>query len=125
MNYKSKIAVVSVEPKEAELPKGGVLKSEIEESRRYRQKITRIWDMCSLFLQGKQYIRWDKNLKNYVGLPQDRVRNRVTINLILNIFRNIQSRLAVAYPSITVLPASPSTEDIQRSEAAETLLRYY
>ena len=125
MYSEKKVVLVSKEPGDLELPKGGVLKSEIEESRRYRQKITRIWDMCSLFLQGKQYIRWDKNLKNYVGLPQDRVRNRVTINLILNIFRNIQSRLSVAYPSMTVLPASPSTEDIQRSEAAETLLRYY
>lgn len=125
MKYDSKIAIVSVEPEEVELPKGGVLKSDIEDSRRYRQKITRIWDMCSLFLQGKQYIRWDRNLKNYIGIPQDRGRHRVTINLILNIFRNIQSRLSVAYPSMTVLPASPSTEDIQKSEAAETLLRYY
>ncbi len=120
--------IVSIELKEedgAKLPKGGLLSSEIEDSRRHRQKISRIWDMCSLFLQGKQHIRWDKNLKNYIGIPQDRSRNRVTINMILNIFRNIQSRLSVAYPSITVMPASPSTDDIQKSEAAETFLKYY
>ena len=110
---------------EIKLPKGSVLKKDIEDSKRHRQKIARIWDMCSLFLQGKQHLRWDRNLKNYVGLPQDRGRARVTINMVLNIFRNIQARLSVAYPSMTVLPASPSTEDIQRSEAAETLLRYY
>tara|TARA_R110002124_G_scaffold46211_4_gene138910 strand:+ start:7377 stop:9305 length:1929 start_codon:yes stop_codon:yes gene_type:complete len=110
---------------EIKLPKGSVLKKDIEDSKRHRQKIARIWDMCSLFLQGKQHLRWDRNLKNYVGLPQDRRGARVTINMVLNIFRNIQARLSVAYPSMTVLPASPSTEDIQRSEAAETLLRYY
>ena len=109
----------------AELPKGGILKAELDESRRFRQRTVRIWDMCSLFLQGKQHIRWDKNLKNYVGIPQDRIKHRVTINMILNIFRNIQSRLSVAYPSITVMPASPSTDDIQKSEAAETFLKYY
>lgn len=110
---------------EIKLPKGSVLKKDIEDSDRHRQKITRIWDMCSLFLQGKQHLRWDRNLKNYVGMPQDRRSARVTINMILNIYRNIQARLSVAYPSMTVLPASPSTEDIQRAEAAETLLRYY
>ena len=123
--HEEKISLAVVEVKEVDLPKPGKLQSDIDESKRHRQKITRIWDMCSLFLQGKQYIRWDKNLKNYIGIPQNRTRNRVTINMILNIFRNIQSRLSVAYPSITVLPASPSTEDIQKSEAAETLLRYY
>lgn len=118
------VVAVKVEP-EVDLPKGGKIKSWIDDSKRHRQKITRIWDMCSLFLQGKQHIRWDKNLKNYIGISNVRTRNRVTINMILNIYRNIQSRLAVAYPSITVLPASPSTDDIQKSEAAETLLRYY
>lgn len=110
---------------EIDLPKAASLRKEIADSKRQRQKIARIWDMCSLFLQGKQHIRWDKNLNNYIGIPQDRQKQRVTINMILNIFRNIQSRLSVAYPSMTVLPASPSTDDIQKSEAAETLLRYY
>ena len=124
--YEQKVDLVVLDSdKETELPKASKLHKDIDDSKRHRQKITRIWDMCSLFLQGKQHIRWDRNLKNYIGIPQDRSRNRVTINMILNIFRNIQSRLSVAYPSITVLPSSPSTEDIQKSEAAETLLRYY
>ena len=110
---------------EVKLPKGSILKKDIEDSSRHRQRITRIWDMCSLFLQGKQHLQWDRNLNSYVGAPQPRGRPRVTINMILNIYRNIQARLSVAYPSMTVLPSSPSTEDIQKAEAAETLLRYY
>lgn len=107
------------------LPKGGKLKAELDEFRRYRDKSARLWDMCSLFLQGKQHIRWDRNVRNFVGIPSDRRRNRITVNMILNIYRNVQARLAIAYPSVTVMPASPSTEDITKAQAAETFLRYF
>lgn len=107
------------------LPKGGKIKSELDEFRRYRDKTSRLWDMCSLFLQGKQHIRWDRNVRNFVGIPANRRRGRITVNMILNIYRNVQARLAVAYPSVTVMPASPSTEDINKAQAAETFLRYY
>ena len=107
------------------LPKGGVLKAELEEFRRYRDKTCRLWDMCNLFLQGKQHIRWDRNVRNFVGIPANRQRNRITVNMILNIYRNVQARLAIAYPSVSVMPASPSTEDINKAQAAETFLRYY
>ena len=107
------------------LPKGGKIKSELDEFRRYRDKTTRLWDMCNLFLQGKQHIRWDKNVRNFVGIPANRRRGRITVNMILNIYRNVQARLAIAYPSVSVMPASPSTEDINKAQAAETFLRYY
>jgi hypothetical protein len=107
------------------LPKPGKLKAELDEFRRYQDKTCRLWDMCSLFLQGKQHIRWDRNVRNFVGIPAGRQRNRVTVNMILNIFRNVQARLAIAYPSVTVMPASPSTEDIAKAQGAETFLRYY
>jgi hypothetical protein len=81
--------------------------------------------MCSLFLQGKQHVRWDKNLKNFIGIPMDRKRSRATFNLLINIYRNLLARLSIAYPSMTVMPSSPSTEDIMKSEASETFLRYY
>ena len=100
---KNKAVVIEMKDHDHDLPKGSILRKEIHDSSRDRQRLTRIWDMCSLFLQGKQHIRWDKNLKNYIGLPQDRQRRSITINMILNIFRNIQSRLSVAYPSMTVL----------------------
>jgi hypothetical protein len=108
----------------AKTPKSPDLKTQIEEATSDKSQLTRVWDLCSLFLRGKQHVRWDRGANNFT-----RTRNRsgstVTINLILNIYRNLQSKLALAYPSITVLPASPSSEDIVKSQAAETALKYY
>tara|TARA_R110002020_G_scaffold16134_4_gene57117 strand:- start:3286 stop:5067 length:1782 start_codon:yes stop_codon:yes gene_type:complete len=64
-------------------------------------------------------------MRNFVGIPTSNRRSRITINLLLNVYRNILARLSIAYPSVTVLPASPSTEDIEKAQASETMLRYY
>ena len=111
--------------KEIKLPKGGKIKSQLDSFTTQRQRYTRVWDMCGLFLQGQQHIRWDKNLRNFIGTPLGRRQNRVTFNLIINIYRNLLARLTIAYPAISVMPSSPSTEDIMKSEASETFLRYY
>lgn len=111
--------------KEVDLPKGGKIKSQLDSFTTQRQRYTRVWDMCSLYLQGQQHIQWDKNLRNFIGTPSRRGQSRVTFNLIINIYRNILARLSIAYPSVTVMPSSPSTEDIMKSEASETFLRYY
>jgi hypothetical protein len=112
---------------EVKLPKGSKIDKQINAADRERQNYTRIWDLCSLFLQGKQHVRWDKNLSNYIS--QERTggnrRSRVTINLILNMYRNLLARYSVAYPSTTVMPSSPSNEDITKAQACETFLKYY
>lgn len=107
------------------LPKGGKIKSQLDTFTTQRNRYTRVWDMCGLFLQGQQHVRWDKNLRNFVGAPMGRRQSRVTFNLIINIYRNLLARLSIAYPAVTVMPSSPSTEDIMKSEASETFLRYY
>lgn len=111
--------------KEIKLPKPGTLQAQLNKFTTQRQPYTRVWDMCSLFLQGKQHIRWDKNIKNFIGLPMDRKTSRATFNLLINIYRNLLARLSIAYPAVTVMPSSPSTEDILKAEASETFLRYY
>ncbi len=45
--------------------------------------------------------------------------------MILNIYRNMLARLSMAYPSMTVLPAGDSVEDIIKAQASETALRWY
>jgi len=121
------IDAIPFEKKEGapDIPKASIMAKKIEDSKRYRQSYTKVWDLCSLFLQGKQHLRWNKNLKNYITAPEDRRKNRVTVNIILNIYRNILARLSIAYPSIAVMPSSPSTDDIEKAEASETMLRYY
>ena len=121
------VELVVVTEKEISLMKGTKVQKLLERSDRQRNPFTRIWDLCSLFLQGKQHIRWDKNLRNYVGQGKGTKggRDRVTINLILNMYRNLLARYSVAYPSTTVMPASPSADDITKAEASETMLKYY
>ena len=105
--------------------KASELRSGIEDSKRMKLPYVRIWDMCSLYLQGKQHLRYDKSLKNFVGERARPGRQRVTINMILNIYRNMLARLSMAYPSITVLPSSDSVEDIIKAQACETAIKWY
>lgn len=104
---------------------GSKFKTLVEESARGKVRYTREWDLCSLFLQGRQHVRWDRNLRNYVAQRRKPGRRTVTINMVLNIYRNLLARLSMAYPSMTVLPASDSVEDIVKAEASETALKWY
>ncbi len=94
----------------------------------YQEKVTeqRLWDMSLKFLEGRQWLNYDKRLGEYVTAGgRGDSQTRVTVNLLLNMYRNILSRLALSYPSVVVLPASPSTEDIVKAKSSETALRYY
>ena len=102
------------------------VKTLISES--YHEKTTeqRLWDMSLKFLEGRQWLNYDKRLGQYVtSKVRGDVQIRVTVNLLLNIYRNLLSRLALSYPSVVVLPASPSTDDIVKAKSSETALRYY
>ena len=101
------------------------LKSKLDRSKAAKQLETRGWDLALLFLEGKQQLVWNKN---NAAFDMDRRRGaseRLTINLILNIYRNVTSRLAMAYPGVVVLPASPSHEDIIKAKSSEIALKYY
>ena len=102
------------------------IQGRIRESHTEKTGERRLWDMSLKFLEGRQWLSFDKRLD---GFATSRMRGdaqtRVTVNLLLNIARNITSRLALSYPSIAVLPASPSSEDIQKAKSSEMALRYY
>lgn len=85
----------------------------------------RKWELAQLFLEGRQHISYDRNLSKYVTAKAQAGKQQVTINLILNIYRNIVSRLTTAYPSIRVIPASPLADDIVKAKASETAVRYW
>lgn len=85
----------------------------------------RKWELSSLFLEGRQHISYDRSLSKYVTARAQAGKQQVTINLILNIYRNIVSRLVTAYPSIRVLPATPATDDIIKAKSSETAVRYW
>jgi hypothetical protein len=98
--------------------------AKILEGENDRKKIQVDWDLSIEFLSGNQWMRYDRRIRDFLSVNNGQDA-RVTINLILNIYRNMLSRLAIAYPSIAAMPASPSTEDILKAKASETALRYY
>ena len=107
----------------AKSPKAPKLKKDIDEFNSDKLSYVRVWDLCLLFLQGRQQIVYDRTTGD---LRRSRVEgSSVTINLILNMYRNLQSRLEVAYPGTTVLPASPSSEDVVKAKSSEAALQYY
>lgn len=105
------------------IPDAGKLSDQIAKCRSDRQKYARAWDLCLLFLQGKQHVKYDRVKQTFVRTGADEMQ--VTINLIVNIYRNVQARMTLAYPSCTVLPATESNEDIIKAKSCEYALKYY
>lgn len=97
----------------------------IQESKTDKSGTTRMFDLCLYYLEGRQYLVYDRNLTRFTAVRSQKGRNKVVINLILNLFRSVVSRLATSYPNIAVLPASPTYDDIAKAQASEVALRYY
>jgi len=101
--------------------------SQIEASRNDKTTYGRVWDLCTMFLEGRQWLDFDRDRAAY--LINQRARpdgsQRQTVNLLLNIYRNIMARLTLSYPSIAVIPSSPSNDDIIKAKSSEIALRYY
>lgn len=105
-----------------EFPEG--IKSILGQSQMNKAVVTRTWDLSLLYLQGKQNIRYDKSLQQFLALRSNPGRNKLIINMILNIYRAVVSRLSMNYPSVSVLPASNSEQDIHKAQASEQALKY-
>ena len=92
----------------------------------YTKSVERkIWDLSLLFLEGRQWMSWDKTAQGIAGYPEVQGDYRITVNLLINIYRNLLSKLATTYPGVVVSPASPSTEDILKAQASEMALKYF
>tara|TARA_R110000824_G_scaffold228561_1_gene416306 strand:- start:733 stop:2679 length:1947 start_codon:yes stop_codon:yes gene_type:complete len=87
-----------------------------------------VWDISLLFLEGRQWASYGTNIMASQGIAMGSAAGqdyKITVNLLLNIYRNLLSKLATTYPGIVVSPASPSTEDILKAQSSEMALRYY
>jgi hypothetical protein len=86
----------------------------------------RAWDLSILFVSGNQWLAYDESLQQYdIARPRRSGSARVTVNLLLNVYRNILSRLSVNYPSIAVIAATPDAQDTAKAKAMELLLEYH
>jgi hypothetical protein len=100
-------------------------KKQIDKSDYTKSIERRTWDLSLLFLEGRQWMSWDNTARNMAGYPEVQGDYRITVNLLLNIYRNLLSKLATTYPGIVVSPASPSTEDILKAQSSEMAIKYY
>ena len=79
------------------------MKSKIQTSENSKRDARRAWDLSLLFLQGNQWLAYDTTLGRYELVRPKRGGNiHVTVNLLLNIYRNILSRLTVNYSLSTI-----------------------
>jgi len=98
----------------------------LEESLEDKRLDQRLWDASLMFLEGRQWLNYDKRVDQYVAASvSTSVGYKVTVNLLLNVYRNVLARLALAYPSVVVLPASPMYDDIIKAQSSETALKYF
>ena len=91
----------------------------IAESKNEKKTEKRLWDLSLKFVEGRQWLSYDKRISQFItsNLQTDG-QSRVTVNLLINIYRNVLSRLALSYPSIAVMPATPSAEDILKAKTS-------
>jgi len=101
------------------------IKSMLDSARNAKLNQTRVWDLSLMYLNGQQNVRYDKSLQQYVTLRNQPGRNQLIVNLILNMYRAVTSRLATNYPGVSVMPASPSNEDIIKAKSSEEALKYF
>ena len=103
----------------------GSIMQKIDTARQERLPDARTWDLCLAFLEGRQYLTWDKLQNQFINMPQATGRSRVVINKLLNKYRNIVSKLSAQYPSMVVTSIADSYEDVTKSEGSELSLRWY
>ena len=97
---------------------------QLSDARTERHPYEVLWDWCRMYLSGEQRsVTYDgatdslRPVRGREGFYQD--------NIILPLYRHIISGLIVEYPTMNVLPASPSTEDVMRARASLEAARYY
>lgn len=86
----------------------------------------RQWDVCSAFLEGRQYLNYDRTSGNFLQMdPMGAVKSKATVNVLLPIWRSQVSRLSVNYPSIAVTPTSPDSAEVSKAIACQEALKWY
>ena len=95
----------------------------ISSSKAAKQPEEKMWDLNSRFLGGQQNLSFDRNLQSYTAGRE--TSNMPQINLLLPLYKTVMSKLSTSYPGIAVLPASPSTDDINKAKSTEMALRYF
>ncbi len=104
---------------------------DIRQSREEKLQESRLWDLIRAFLEDRQnQLAFD--LRNNQITASSTVatynpggRGRVQFNVLKPVYRTLASLLSTNVPGIRTIPASPSIEDIVKSEATMLAGQYY
>ena len=93
----------------------------VADSKNDRKPLVRTWDLISRYVAGKQSLSFDRKINQFIS--RQRTDSRVVINRLLGIQRTVVAKLQVISPSVGVLPASPSSEDIAKAQLSEEAIQ--
>lgn len=110
------------------MQKASDIAAEIRQSLNLNTQFRQVWEVCIEFLRGNQepgiavsgVTTTGAQIANRIWQPEN-----IIINKILPLRNTVASRLATAYPAMTVMPASDSMDDQMKMKASELLLRYF
>jgi hypothetical protein len=97
----------------------------LKESAQDKRSRESVWAMSATWLWGEQ-----GNIGRSYATPEDAARKRAyqalyNPNLMLDYYRVALSRLGIQVPSSTVLPTTPSTDDVAKAISAQEHINYF
>lgn len=107
---------------DVKLPTAGKISSQINESRNDRVPEVAQWNHVLRFLNNEQYYSYGVDRRSLVASRVSPGQNEVVTNLMLPIFRATISMLRTRLPRITVVPTTPSIDNITKAKASSVAL---
>lgn len=100
------------------------IQSDLREAREWKRTEHRVWDLCHLFYEGKQHLRYDKIDRRFVLDGRAAARSKSTINRIMPLINTRISTSGVVFPMCSVDPMTGNAEDLTKAIASRYGLKH-
>ena len=107
---------------DVKLPSPGKIESQLNESKNSRVPEVAQWNHVLRFLSNEQHYSYGVDRRTLVPSRVSPGQNEVVTNLMLPIFRATISMLRTRLPRITVVPSTPSIDNITKAKASSIAL---
>jgi len=97
---------------------------QLERSRSAMRREHRVWDLCHLYYEGKQHLRFDRTDRRFVLDPTSTRNNQVTVNRILPLINTRINSSGVAFPMVGVNPSTGNAEDLTKAISSRYGLKH-
>lgn len=87
----------------------------------YEQQWYKNLDMA----QGRQFTKWDDNMKTMVPLTPSDLEPRLPVNVIEPVMRTELAKTGSSHPNVTVSPSSSDDEDVMAARAGDKVLQWF